>query len=123
MLEGQIVCKIKQAKFFAICADEVTDSSNKEQMPLVLRYLGADTQEIVEDFVAFVKCEHGITGRAIADYIINVVESLNLSLSDVRGQCYDGASNMSGKHRGAAALIQQEDGAEKAFTPIAWLTV
>ena len=33
-------------------------------MPLVLTYLDADTQEIVEDFVAFVECEHGITVAA-----------------------------------------------------------
>ena len=92
--------KIKQAKFFSICAGEVTNSSNKEQMPLVFRYLDVDTQEIVEDFVAFVKCEHSTTGRAIADYIINVV-ALNLSLSDVNTE--------------EAALIQQEDGADKAF--------
>ena len=43
------------------------------------------------------------------------MHSLGLSLADARGQCYDGASSMSGKYNGAAALVQQHDGADKAF--------
>ena len=64
-MHGEIVRKIKQAKFFSICADEVTDSSNKEQLPLVLRYLDVYRQENTEDFLAFCECERGITGQAM----------------------------------------------------------
>lgn len=37
-------------------------------MPIVLRYLD---REITKDFIAFVECQQGITGQAIADYIVN----------------------------------------------------
>ena len=93
----------------------MTDSSNKEQMPLVLRYLHVDRQEITKDFFAFCECERGITGQAIADYIVNTVHSLRLRLADARGQSNNGASSMSLKYNGAAALVQQHDGADKAF--------
>ena len=33
---------------------------------------------------------------------------LNISIAKVRGQCYDGASNMIGVRRGVATLLQQE---------------
>ena len=74
-------------------------------MPLVLRYYDVDRQEITEDFLAFCECERGITGQAIADYIVNTVHSLGLRLADVLGQCYDGASSMSRKYNEAAALV------------------
>ena len=74
-------------------------------MPLVLRYLDVDRREITENFLAFCECERGITGQAIADDIVNSVHSLGLRLADAWGQRYDGASSMSGKYNGAAALV------------------
>ena len=40
---------------------------------------------------------------------------LNISIAKVRGQCYDGASNMTGVRRGVATLLQREQ-------PIAYFT-
>jgi len=40
-----------------------------------------------------------------ADCIKDVLIRLNLSLSDLRGQTYDGVANMSGKYRGCQAII------------------
>ncbi|XP_049367162.1 uncharacterized protein LOC125832066 [Solanum verrucosum] len=40
--------------------------------------------------------------------IVNVLAQHSLSLSYVRGQCYDGASNMQGKTNGLKMLIRQE---------------
>ena len=36
-IQSKVVKKIKQNKYFAVLADEASDVSNKEQMPLVLR--------------------------------------------------------------------------------------
>lgn len=38
--------------FFSVCADEAADSSNKEQLPLVLRFVDA-TNSVREEFVEF----------------------------------------------------------------------
>ena len=38
-INGKIIKEIKDCGFYSILADEVTDCSNKEQMPLVLRYV------------------------------------------------------------------------------------
>ena len=37
-----------------------------------------------------------------------MLERVNLSLSDIRGQCYDGASNMSGARSGCSSLVQEQ---------------
>jgi hypothetical protein len=64
----------------------------------------------------FVPCEEFIglfeppntTGATLATCIKDVCLRLQLPLSMLRGQTYDGASNMSGEHRGCQAIICQE---------------
>ena len=53
---NKIVHNVKAAEFFAIVADEATDSSNVEQLPLVIRYFEEESFEIQEEFVGFVAC-------------------------------------------------------------------
>ena len=38
-ISGHIVKKVKAAKYFAIIADETTDSSHREQLCLCIRYI------------------------------------------------------------------------------------
>ncbi|XP_051144112.1 uncharacterized protein LOC127260421 [Andrographis paniculata] len=66
--------------FFSILVDESADIANKEQMALCLRY----------DAIESLLMEH------------------SLSLSSVRGQGYDGASNMRGSINGLQTLILKE---------------
>ena len=63
---------------------------------------------IREEFLEFVLCDTGTSRQAIADKIKFTLEKLTLDLNDLRGQGYDGAGNMSGKYRGAAAIIQHD---------------
>ena len=108
-MNSQIIKEVKKSKFFSIVADEVSDCSSKEQMPLVLRYV-SERGEIIERFIKFIHCDEGIRGKALSRKIIHcVVNELGLDLRDCRGQCYDGASNMSGKYSGVAAHILEEN--------------
>ena len=64
-------------------------------MTIVLRYVN-DEDEICEDFVEFVECENGITGLALAEKIKSALQGkYGLDMINLRGQCYDGAWNMS----------------------------
>ena len=63
-MQRRIAKNIQKVKFYSILADEGTDSSNKEQLPLVLRYVDPDKLEAREDFVAFLECDEGTSGRA-----------------------------------------------------------
>ena len=78
--------------------------ANKEQLPLIIRFVDQSGM-IREEFLEFVLCDTGASGQEIANMIKFTLEKLTLDLSDLRGQRYDGASNMSGKYRGAAAII------------------
>ena len=88
--------EIRDSKYFSIMSDEAADISNKENLSVLIRFLDS-TKTVREEFVGFYLCEDGTTGAAIKDLIIGVVAELGLSMDDCRGQCYDGAGNMSGR--------------------------
>ena len=100
-----LISKVRTAQFFSLIADEVTDCSNKEQLAIVLRHVDPDNNQIREDLVDFVECDTGITGKALADKMLEFLKKQCLDLSKLCGQTYDGAASMSGKIKGAAAII------------------
>jgi len=80
-------------------ADETTDLSNTEQMVLCLRYVDDDL-EVHEEVIGLYSLE-----STSADMIMSTIEDvllrLNLKVNNCYGQCYDGASTMSGCRSGA----------------------
>lgn len=90
-------------KWFTIMIDETTDVSNAEQMVFCLRYVDANL-EVHEAFIGLYNLE-----RTNAEMIVSVVDDvllrMNLSITNCHGQCYDGASNMSGIRTGVATRI------------------
>ena len=53
MANDKIIDEIKSSKFYLIMADEVAACSNRENMPLVIRYLDLQS-EIEERFVKYI---------------------------------------------------------------------
>ena len=101
-----IINEVKESKFFSIIADEAADSSGKEQMSLVLRFV--DTKlNIREEFIAFLHCKWGLSGAQLAKLILEHVNELTLSIDDCRGQGYDGAGAVAGHINGLRAHILQ----------------
>ena len=99
-----ILGKVRSSLCYTVITDEVTDSSNKEQLSLVLRYVEPETSIIREDLVTFLECDSGTTSEVLADLILSFAAN-HFDPSKMRGQAYDGASNMSGKTNGTAARI------------------
>lgn len=59
--------EVKEAKYYSIIANEVTDVANKEQLSISIRYcLDCCVKEVFLDFVEVVR----ITGRDIAEAIL-----------------------------------------------------
>ena len=106
-IQQTLTQEIKAAKFFTVYVDEGTNVVNKEQLPLIIRFVDQSGM-IREEFLEFVLCDTSTSGQAIAGKIKFILEKLTLDLNDLRGQGYDGAGNMSGTYRGAAAIIQHD---------------
>ena len=102
-IQADLVEEVKEAGFHSIIVDEVT-SSNDEFMSVCIRFVDKDNN-IREVFLGFLNV-HRITGEALAEKVFNFYEEVGLNVSDMRGQCFDGASNMSGQKKGLSAFIQ-----------------
>ena len=105
IIQKDIVDEITHAKYYSVIVDEVT-SHNQEWMPLCIRFVD-DKCDIREEFVQFSKLSR-ITGSAMASVVLSDLEKLNLDVCNVRGQGYDGASNMSSSRVGLQAIIKEE---------------
>ena len=88
----KITADINEAGFFTLESDEVTDSSNKEQEIVCLRWVDAQFEPHEE----FIGLHHvpDTTTSTIIRVLKDTVLRMNLILSMCRGQCYDGADNM-----------------------------
>ena len=102
-----IANKICKSLCFSIMADECTEIANKEQFTICFRWIDSDLQDH-EDFIGLYEVDN-IGANCLVHHIKDVLLRMNLTLSKCRGQCYDGASNMSGIRNGVAAQISSEE--------------
>ena len=77
-IRESIVQEIKEAKFFSILCDEVTDNANLEQLLFVLRFVDKDSQ-IREEFLDF-QCTDRITWEVISGLILGKLEQWGLKI-------------------------------------------
>ncbi|KAJ8875959.1 hypothetical protein PR048_023867 [Dryococelus australis] len=85
---------IKKNTYFVFIVDETTDNSTKEQVSISLQNVN-DNFDVFEDFIGLYETS-STTGHTLAASIEDVLLMLDLPIEDYRGQCYDGATNMSG---------------------------
>ena len=99
----EIAESLQNAPFFTVMVDETADVSNMEQVVICLRWVSEDFN-IQEEFIGLYEVT---STRADIIYaaITDVLQRLNLALSKVRGQCYDGAAAMCGTKSGVVTRM------------------
>ncbi|KAK4724241.1 hypothetical protein R3W88_027020 [Solanum pinnatisectum] len=100
------IIKDLDGDYFGILVDESKDISHKEQMTLVLRYVNKNG-ELIESFLGIVHVGD-TSARSLQKVIYSLLLDHSLCLSRLRGQGYDGASNMQGEKNGLKSLILQD---------------
>ncbi|KMZ73174.1 hypothetical protein ZOSMA_151G00050 [Zostera marina] len=103
----RLILKDLNHDLFAVLIDESRDISIKEQMDVVIRYV--DKKEcVMERYLAVVHVPetNALTLKKALDALFC---KHNLSITNLRGQGYDGASNMSGDINGLKSLILKEN--------------
>nr|XP_005755119.1 PREDICTED: zinc finger MYM-type protein 1-like [Pundamilia nyererei] len=91
---------------FSIIIDGTQDITGREQESICFRYVDEDLVPH-EVFVGLYEVS-GTTGVEIARTAVDVLLRLNLPMSCLRGQTYDGAVNMSGAYSGAQAEVKKQ---------------
>jgi hypothetical protein len=97
--------EIGDAKF-CIIIDETRDESKKEQMAIILRFVDKDGF-LNERFFHIVHVRD-TTALTLKREICAVLSRFNLHIENIRGQGYDGASNMHGEWNGLQALFLKD---------------
>lgn len=75
--------------------------TKSSSLSLSLRYVHE------EQVIDYVEVER-ITGKELADALLRALSSWGLSLSNLRGQYYDGSSNMSEARSGCMAIVKEK---------------
>jgi len=99
------VDQINNAECFALLADETMDVSTKEQLSICIRYLNDGEKKIREDF-QFVQV-NDVSGKGLADTILESISSFGINPKFMIGQGYDGAAAMSGQFKGVQTRIRE----------------
>ena len=98
VMAQQVLARVESylhsAPSYTIMVDETTDISSCEQVVVCICWVD-NFFEVHEEFVTL-----EMTNRTDADSLISVIKGVlkgyNLSVSKLRGQCYDGAATMAG---------------------------
>ena len=102
----EIVEAIKSAEIFTVMMDETTEVSAKEQAAIVIRFV--DSEEVIQERLL----SFSDVSRTDSDTLFKLLKKSlvthGLRMSQIRGQCYDGARNMSGGYRGVQARVKEE---------------
>ena len=89
---------LQNSPFVTVMADETTDSSNREQVTLILRRVTQDLQ-VHEEFLGLYHVT-SIDAATLTTAIKDVLIRMNLPFDKLRGQCYDGVNAMSSSKLG-----------------------
>ncbi|XP_025206906.1 zinc finger MYM-type protein 1-like [Melanaphis sacchari] len=103
-VQRELVKSIKTSEYFSIIADSTTDISSAEQFSLCIRYVDSNF-EVHELFTGLYNTPDS-KALTFFDTIKDILIRFTLSTSNLRGHCFDGAANMSGKLNGVKKLIE-----------------
>ncbi|XP_041369574.1 zinc finger MYM-type protein 1-like [Gigantopelta aegis] len=95
----------KNVGLFAVIVDGTQDIQGVEQEAICVRYID-DAYDVHEDFIGLYSVSE-MTGASLSNMLQDALLRLNLPITHLRAQTYDGASNMSGKYQGCQALIKK----------------
>ncbi|KAK1387888.1 TTF-type domain-containing protein [Heracleum sosnowskyi] len=97
--------EIRDSKF-CILVDEALDASQKEQMAIVLRFV--DVYGVIRERFFDIVNVFDTTSLTLKKELSDVLTRNNLNIQNMRGQGYDGASNMRGAFNGLQALFLRD---------------
>jgi len=97
--------QIQSTVYFTVMVDETADCSNNEQVVLVFRWVGEDLVPH-KDFIGLYLTD-SIAATALVTIIEDIILCMNIKLEHCHGQCYDGASTMSGTKKSALDVMAE----------------
>ncbi|XP_078433038.1 uncharacterized protein LOC144704473 [Wolffia australiana] len=92
--------------YFCLVADEARCEARKEWMSVVLRFVDQHG-EICERFAGAIHVED-TRSETLFQHLLGFIHCFGLDIKRLRGQAYDGASNMRGEFNGLQTLVRSQ---------------
>ena len=109
LIKEKLIQRIKDAKWFSILVDEVTDCATIEQLLVYIGYVDEEAKPHF-DFLEVkdvLEISESADSETITRIITDELKASGLNLAFVCGFGSDGASVMTGKHNGVGARLQK----------------
>lgn len=106
-VRSKIVSDIKSAEFYSLLMDKATDSSKMEQVSICARVVD-EKLEAEEYFLEF-RDTTSTKAEDLKKVVDEFIRENDMKWYKIRGQCFDGASNMSGGITGLQTRIRREE--------------
>ena len=103
-VQSLITSEARASGPISIIIDETSDISRLEQVSFCLRYVKEGATK--ESFIGFYST-NSTDGESLYTLVKTVFQETDLILKEIVGQCFDGAANMSGVHRGLATRMKE----------------
>ena len=113
-LTEDIIQEIKKSNVYGLLKDKVTDLSNTLQLVTFIKYYDQNLGDARTRFVDVSDVLEGsldttATAETIHDCLINLLNSLDLKIQNVKAFTSDGASVMTGHQSGVAARLSEHE--------------
>lgn len=108
-LTEQLVSRSSQFVYYSLALDESTDVKDTAQLLVFIRGVN-ENFEVTQELAELCSMHGRTTGEEICKEVIAVAEKLKLSWEKLAGVCTDGAPAMTGKRKGAVALLEAHSG-------------
>lgn len=105
-IDEHVIKEINESQFFSIQVDDTTDISQTSQCSLIIRFINSEGK-LVERFLGFQDVSEDRTSENLYRVIDEILHKFNYEQKLI-GQCYDGASVMSGHLNGLQKKIKDK---------------
>nr|XP_014352815.1 PREDICTED: zinc finger MYM-type protein 6-like [Latimeria chalumnae] len=105
MVKDEIVREIGDS-WYTVKVDGTRDPTGCENISIVIRFL-AENYDVKERLLTIATTD-AFDALSLTNTVIAEITKAGLSTSKMLSQCYDGASLMSGRHRGVQKLMQKK---------------
>ena len=110
-VRAQICTKLQEQTVYGLLVDDVADISNEEQMLAFVQYFDVDLGTLQCNFLLtanVLEKASSADAATLHGIITDHLDILKIPLKNLRGLATDGASVMTGKTRGLAALLKND---------------
>ena len=113
IIRQQAAKEVSLAGCYSLSADETKDLSKVEQVAVSIRYVSDGG--IQEEFIGFGAASDDLSAAGLTTVISAMLTTVGIDINGMVGMAFDGASVMSGEHRGVQQQLREKQDVPKAI--------